>query len=157
MELTLSQASRHLGRTRRQVEDLIRSGRLRARKCNDHWVIEARDLGEFVAQTKVPDHPHDLPRGITSMPAFHSARALLVSLRSALPSDHIAHRHLRRCLEALALACHRQDPLAANKAYELALDRASLAACALLLESDERATEIGLRIEMELIPTIEAP
>lgn len=118
MELSIAQVSKRLDMTRRQVDYLIKSGRLVAHKRGGRWMIAEEELEHLPTMGTIPPAEHRLPHSVTNLPAFVTARQIAQSLRTALPADHLAHRQLRECLELLTLAYHRQEPLRAGRAWK---------------------------------------
>jgi excisionase family DNA binding protein len=170
MQLTLTQAAQLLGKTRRQVEYLILQGRLPARKVGERWQIEDTDLplspGQRQAGRRRADGLRDAaaavleagaPRPRYSMRdlhAFAAARTLWHDSAGILPADHPARTYLRAALDHLARGCHRFEQPDKGAAYHDARDALSLAACALLLDTDESLIALAERIEGDAIPAV---
>lgn len=170
MELSLTQAAQLLGKTRRQIEYLIQTGKLTARKDGGRWRIDEADLPLTPAQRAararrgqglrdVVDEvlEHAAPKARYSMRdlrAFQEARTLWRDCLARVEPQHLARRHLRTVLEQLALGCHRYDRRDKAAAYSQARDAASLAACALLVDGPEDMQSLVEGIENGLIPAI---
>ncbi len=170
MQLSLTQAAQLLGKTRRQVEYLIRQGRLPAKKVGGRWQIDETDLplspGRRQAERRRADHLRDAaaevldrsaPRPRYSMrdlQAFAAARAIWQDSAGTLAPEQPARPHLRHAIEQLAIGCHRFDNKDKAAAYHAARDALSLAACALLLDGDEALEVLAARIEDEAIPAV---
>lgn len=170
MELSLTQAAQLLGKTRRQVEYLIQTGKLTAHKAGGRWRIAEADLplspGQREARARRGHGLRDAvdevlertaPRARYSMrdlKAFQEARALWVACMTEIEPTHPARGYLRTALEQLALGCHRYDRKDKAAAYNQARDAASLAACALLVDGPDSAQSLVQGIENTLIPAI---
>jgi excisionase family DNA binding protein len=170
MDLTLSQAAQLLGKTRRQVEYLIKTGRLPARKPGGRWVVADADLplspGQRQAQERkaaglravaeeVLEARAPRPRySMRDLKAFREGVAALHGCQEGVDPGHPAVALLRQVLDSLAVGCHRYERHSKAQAYGEARDRASLAACALLLEAPPAAEAVVERIEQGLIPAI---
>jgi hypothetical protein len=170
VDLTLTQAARLLGKTRRQVEYLIKTGRLAAQKQGGRWVVSDADLPLSPAQRQAKlrkaaglrGAAEDVLDGSASkagysmrdLRAFREALAALQACEASVEAGHPAIALLRRALDSLAVGCHRFDRKSKAQAYGAARDRASLAACALLVQPSSEAEAVVERIEQSLIPTI---
>lgn len=171
MDLSLTQAAQRLGKTRRQVEYLIKTGRLAAHKQGGRWVVADADLplspgqrqaqarkaaglravAEEVLDTVAPTKPRYSMRDLK---AFREALAALRACEASVAAGHPAIGLLRQSLDNLAVGCHRFDRRGKAEAYGEARDRASLAACALLVQASPEAEAVVERIEQALIPAI---
>ena len=159
-----------LGKTRRQVEYLIKTGRLTARKVGTRWVIDDAELplspGQRQARERKASALHGVadevlqqvaPRtrySLRDLNAFREALAIFESGRNSLPQDHAALALIRECLDDLAVGCHRFGYRTKADAYSRARDRASLAVCALMVEPHNAAEPLIERLEQTLIPSI---
>jgi excisionase family DNA binding protein len=170
MNLTLTQTAELLGKTRRQVEYLIKSGRLRAQKQGGRWVVKEADLplspGQRQARARKAAALRDAadealsraaPKQRYSMrdlKAFQEAAAAFNSCRERVDDTHRALQMLHDTLDDLAIGYHRYDRRGKAEAYGRARDRASLAACTLLVQGPPETEDIVERIEQALIPAI---
>jgi excisionase family DNA binding protein len=170
MDLTLTQAAQLLGKTRRQVEYLIKTGRLPAKKVGTHWVVEDSDLPLSPAQRQAQERKtaalHAVAEevlgattpkirySLRDLKAFREGLALVTAGRDQLPEAHPALPLLRQALDALAIGCHRFERRGKAEAYGRARDQASLAACALLVDAPPGGEALVAGIEQTLIPAI---
>lgn len=169
VELSLTQAAQLMGKTRRQLEYLIQTGRLDARKDHGRWRIDEaalplspeqraagarraqalRDISTEVLNRAVPQTRYSM----RDLKAFQAALSLWHDSAPTLSSDHPARAHLRTTLEQLAVGCHRFDRRHKAAAYSAARDAASLSACALLADGAVQPDWVS-RIEDQIIPAI---
>jgi excisionase family DNA binding protein len=170
VDLTLTQAAQLLGKTRRQVEYLIQTGRLPARKLGGRWVVAEADLpltpGQREARARKAAALRAVADGVLAgsapkprysmrdLKAFREGEEALRTCGERVDAPHPALDLLRAALDSLAVGCHRFDHRSKAEAYGQARDRASLAACALLVQGPHEAEPVVQRIEQELIPAI---
>lgn len=170
MELSLTQAAQLLGKTRRQVEYLIKTGHLPAKKDGSRWLVKDTDLPLSPAQRQARERKtaalqavveevlgETTPRtrySLRDLKAFREGLAILAAGRGQLPASHAALPLLRQSLDKIAVGCHRFERRSKAEAYGQARDHASLAACALLVEETPGGEALIERIEQALIPAI---
>lgn len=166
----MTQTAQLLGKTRRQVEYLIKQGRLPARKVGGRWQVEESDLdlspGQRQAARRRADARRDTalevlegtsPRNrysMTDLHAFQAVANLWRDCEQALGQGHPTFPRLRHALDQLALGCHRFERQDKARAYHEARDALALAACALHLETDPVPQSLATRIEDEAIPNV---
>jgi hypothetical protein len=170
MDLTLTQAAQLLGKTRRQVEYLVKTGRLPAKKDGARWVVADTDLPLSPAQRQARERKaaalhavaeevlgEAAPKtrySLRDLKAFREGLAAYTAAREALPDTHPALPLLRQALDELAVGCHRFERRGKADAYGRARDCASRAACALLVDALPEGDDLIARIEQALIPAI---
>lgn len=170
MDLSLTQAAQFLGQTRRQVEYLIKTGRLPARKDGARWVVTDTDLplspGQRQASERKAAALHAVaeevlgqgaPRtrySVLDLKAFREGLAVLADCRAHLPETHPALPLLRQALDDLAVGCHRFDRRGKAEAYGRARDGTSRTVCALLIDAPPGTEALVERLEQTLIPAI---
>ena len=170
MDLTLTQAAQLLGKTRRQVEYLVKTGRLPAKKAGARWLVADTDLplspGQRQARERKTAALHAVAeevRGETApktryslrdLKAFREGLAAYGAGRKQLPETHPALPLLRQALDDLAVGCHRFERRSKAEAYGRARDNASLAVCALLVDEAPAGEALIERIEQAIIPAI---
>lgn len=170
MNLSLTQAAQLLGKTRRQVEYLVKTGRLPAKKEGARWVVADTDLPLSPAQRQARERKaaalhavaeevlgEAAPKtrySLRDLKAFREGLAAHAAAREALPATHPALSLLRRGLDELAVGCHRFERRAKAESYGRARDCASLAACALLVDTPPAGDALVEHIEQALIPAI---
>ena len=170
MDLTLTQAAQLLGKTRRQVEYLIKTARLPAKKAGARWVVADADLPLSPAQRQARERKVAALRGVAEevlgeaapktryslrdLKAFREGLLAYATGREHLPDNHPALPLLRQALDDLAVGCHRFERRGKAEAYGRARDCASLAACALLVDTAPEGEDLIERIEQALIPAI---
>lgn len=170
MLLSLTQTAQLLGKTRRQVEYLIRQGRLKAQKTDGRWRIDEADLplspGQRQAVRRRADAlrdsaldilDRDAPRpaySMTDLKAFQAAAALRHDAGTDLAPEHPGLSRLHAAIEHLAVGCHRFERADKAQAYHAARDALALAACALHLDPTAAHQTLAQRIETEVIPAV---
>jgi len=170
MDLSLTQAAQLLGKTRRQVEYLIKTGRLPAKKVGTRWLIADSDLPlspsqrqarerkaaalQTVAEEVLGATAPKTRYSLRDLKAFAEGLAAYAAGRAQLPETHPALPLLRQALDDLAIGCHRFERRGKAEAYGRARDHASLAVCALLAEETPAGEGLIERIEQEIIPAI---
>jgi len=170
VDLTLTQAAQLLGKTRRQVEYMIRTARLPARKEGGRWVVKDTDLplspGQRQARERKAAALHAVAEevlgeaapktrySLRDLKAFREGLAAYTAARGALPDTHPALPLLRQALDEVAVGCHRFERRGKAEAYGRARDCASRAACALLVDTLPDGEALIERIEQALIPAI---
>jgi excisionase family DNA binding protein len=170
LQLSVTQTAQLLGKTRRQVEYLIKQGRLPARKVGGRWQVEESDLelspGQRQAARRRADALRDTALGVlegnsprprysmTDLHAFQTVSGLWRDGEQTLGPDHHTLPRLRHALDQLALGCHRFEREDKARAYHEARDALALAACALHLETDPAPRTLAVRIEGEAIPAV---
>lgn len=169
VELSLTQAAQLMGKTRRQLEYLIQTGRLQARKERGRWRIDETALplspeqraasarrAQALRETATEVLDRAVPKtrySIRDLKAFQAALSLWYDSSPILPADHPARGYLRTTLDQLAIGCHRFDRRHKAAAYSAARDAASLSACALLADGAAQPEWVS-RIEDQIIPAI---
>jgi len=170
MNLSLTQVAQLLGKTRRQVEYLIKTGRLPATKEGAHWVVADSDLplspGQRQARERKGAALHAVaeevlgqaaPRtrySLRDLRAFQAGLATLADCRRLLPAEHPALPLLRQALDDLAVGCHRFERRTKAEAYGRARDGASRAVCALFVDPPTGVEPLLEALEQTLIPAI---
>jgi excisionase family DNA binding protein len=170
MLLSLTQAAQLLGKSRRQIEYLIKQGRLRATKNGGRWQVDEADLplspgqrqaigrraaGLRQAAAEVLDGTAPRPRySMADLHVFASLKTVWQNAEERLATDHPARGHLRAALDQIAIGCHRYLRRDKALAYHAARDALSLAACALLLDDDPERVGMAAGIEQEVIPAL---
>ena len=170
MDLSLTQAAQLLGQSRRQVEYLIKTGRLTARKEGARWLVRDSDLplspGQRQAAERKSAALHAVaeevlgeraPRtrySVMDLKAFRAALSAFGDGRRDLPQDHPALALLRAVLDDLAVGCHRFEHRGKAEAYGRARDGTSRAVCALLIEPPAGAEALVELLEQTLLPAI---
>jgi excisionase family DNA binding protein len=168
MQLSLQQTADILGKTRRQVLYMIEQGHLPAKKIGGRWAVDRADLqvdaateqrvSQKQAQFKAviedaltpgPERRYTL----RDLKAVQLATPIYRELATRGAGWEKATRHMRECLDQLALGCHRYDRQEKTSAYRAARDAASLAAMELLLHNEASPEDsiLGV-IEQELMP-----
>jgi hypothetical protein len=159
-----------MGQSRRQVEYLIKTGRLTARKEGARWLVRDSDLPVSPAQRQAAERKSNAlhavaeevlgqksprPRySVTDLKAFRAALDAFSDARRDLPQTHPALPLLRAVLDDLAVGCHRYEHRAKAEAYGRARDATSRAVCALLVESPAGTEALVERLEHTLLPAI---
>lgn len=169
MELSIQQAADRLGKTPRQIDYMIRTGRLKAKKNGGRWSIAseepplsqgrqqsaARKQDQLRASVEQAlDIEPDTPAkcySIRDLKAFQIALPLHRQAVSALGAEHPATQSLKRVLEHLTYGCHRFERSDKADAYRTARDQASLAVCELVLAESEAADQRIHEIEQDLM------
>ena len=170
MQLSLTQTAQLLGKTRRQVEYLIRQGRLKAQKQDGRWRIDEADLplsaGQRQAVRRRADAlrdsalnilERDAPRpaySMTDLKAFQVTSTLWHDGCADLSAEHPAVPQLHTAIQRLAVGCHRFERADKAQAYHAARDALALAACALHLDPSPQHQALARRIEDEAIPAV---
>ncbi len=173
MLLTLDQAAAKLGKTRRQVQYMIRGERLRAEKVGNRWLIDEADLPYSGSQQKVQARKQrkfraaiedalDVdPKGnqttrysVLDMKAFQISQEIFKQVHESLGKDEQAAASMWQCLLELSLGCHRFDQHEKIIAYGNARDHASEALCHLIFRDHDRSSTYAHRIEQDLMPAI---
>ncbi len=168
MQLSLAEAARILGKSRRQVLYLIEQGRLPAKKVGGRWEIDRADLqvDEQVQQRSEQQKAslqaavEDAMSGrkdkrsytLRDLRAVKVAVPLYQQLVSGGAERAAAAQHLRVCLDQLGMGCHRFHRAHKASAYNDARDAASLACVELLLGGS--AGPLMDTIEQELMPAL---
>ncbi len=170
MNLSLEQAAKLLGKTRRQVLYMIDQGRLPAQKIGGRWVINREDLAiepdtqqravakqaRFRATIEEALTPGNKERRYTvrDLKAVQVATPVYRQLIERGAGCETAAAHMRACLDQLAIGCHRYDRREKTAAYRAARDAASLAAMELLLRDDNEETALLDAVEQDLMPAL---
>ncbi|HEY5869239.1 MAG TPA: helix-turn-helix domain-containing protein [Candidatus Tectomicrobia bacterium] len=168
MELSLQEAVKILGKTRRQVLYMIEQGRLPAKKIGSRWVIERSNLQvdeekQQRASQQQARFKAVIEEALTAGPERRYPLRNLKAVQLAAPiyRQLAAHgagcdkaaTHMRICLDHLVLGCHRYDRQEKTVAYRAARDAASLASMELLLCNDATQADPLLdAIEQDLMP-----
>lgn len=170
MLLSLTQTAQLLGKTRRQVEYLIRQGRLTASKVGGRWQVDEAALALSPGQRQAARRRADALRGaadaaldasaprpgysMADLHAFRTVQGLWVDCGAALGAGDPAVAQLRTALDRLAVGCHRFERTDKASAYHAARDALALAACALHLAPAAGQDGLARRIENQAIPAV---
>ncbi len=170
MELSLQQAAERLGKTQRQIDYMIKTGRLTAKKNGGRWRIDSGDLPlsegqqqsferkqhqfRAVVEETLDIEPNTTPAkrySVRDLKAFQITLPLHRRAASELGAEHAATQSLKRVLEQLTYGCHRFERSDKAEAYRAARDEASLAVCELVLTESATADELIHAIEQDLM------
>ncbi len=169
MDLSIQQVANRLGKTPRQIDYMIKTGRLKAHKNGGRWSIDSENLplsdGQQQSQERKQRHlrasveqaldigpdTSNKRYSIRDLKAFQIALPLHRQALAALGAEHPATQSLKRVLEHLTYGCHRFERSDKADAYRTARDQASLAVCELVLTESAAADQLIHDIEQDLM------
>ncbi len=173
MKLSIDEAAIRLGKTRRQVQYLIQTDRLKAEKVDNRWYIEASELPPSPGQQQARerkarrlraavDEALEVPTtgkqaerySVRDLKAFQIASDIYRQTCAHIGPDHPASLSIWQCILELGRGCHRYRNEEKSSAYGTARDHASESVCHLLFHEHEQCPTQAQRIEQDLMPAI---
>lgn len=165
MMLSLDETATRLGKSRRQVEYMIKTGRLQASKINGRWQVDDSTLPDSPARKKALDQRQRKLRNVVddalAIPRdkVYSVRDLQLWQRLAAcyqtwPDELPARQALSRAMRSLARASHRYRRDEKLLAFRRTRDHLCDAIWLLEVHQSEQTTQHILQIEDSLLPLL---